>query len=511
MTHDPEPTASAERLDRATTIALAATLGIGLTEEEADLIGNQVPGLLEALVIGESELAEPQGPPIRRRHGERGDRGTDPSNALVRRCDVRLEEPVGPLRGARVAVKDCIAVAGVPMTAASEVLADHVPDADAEVVARIIASGGEIRAITNMDTFAMGATGETSCYGPVSSPVDSARAAGGSSSGSAAAVTYADLDVALGTDTGGSCRVPAAWSGVVGFKPTHDRLSLRGVMTIDRLCDHVGILGPDVAAVRALLAVLDGDSMAMDVGGWDELRSRMLDDGPADLEGVRIGLLTSGFAPDMGVTSDVAGAVRDHLDACAGLGAEVVDRNLPEHGEAIAAGHRMLADAFRDTVRSGGIPYQLDEPYRPEFSRALREGLRRAGGTLPFGIKLAAVMGAHLNETTRGESYARAANARLRIRSRVDELLEDVDVLALPTTPTPAISLDAHDSDGGWNASNNTTPFNVTGHPAISLPLRTDAGSPIGLMLVGRRGGDVDLLGLARTIERNLGQPTAHL
>src|SRR5437773_7337474 len=164
--------------------------------------------------------------------GSRPAPGTDPLNAIVRRCSVK-GAATGALAGKRIGVKDNIAVAGIPMTCGSRVLEGYVPERDATIVERVLRAGAEIVAVLNMDDFAFAAAGDTSAYGPTLNPHDPRHLAGGSSGGSAAALHYADVDLTLGGDQGGSIRVPSSWCGTVGLKPTHGLVPYTGIVGID--------------------------------------------------------------------------------------------------------------------------------------------------------------------------------------------------------------------------------------------------------------------------------------
>src|SRR5438105_5938326 len=225
-----------------------------------DLLESQEPATAEPLAA----VRDPGGPPAA---------GEDPLNALVRRCRVVAEGAEGPLSGKRVAVKDAIAIAGIPLTCGSRILQGFVPAEDSVVAERILRAAGEVVVITNMDDLAFSGGGDSSWYGPTLNPWDHGRTAGGSSGGSAAALFYDGIDVSVGGDQGGSIRAPASWCGVLGLKPTHGLVPYVGITGIDQTFDHCGPLARTAAGAAALLQAIagkdDGDPRQRDVPDAD--------------------------------------------------------------------------------------------------------------------------------------------------------------------------------------------------------------------------------------------------
>src|ERR687896_1373841 len=249
-------------------------------------------------VIDEVEEQKPvpsKNVPASRNAGRRPEPGEDPLNSIVRWCRVAADEN-GPLTGMRIALKDSIAIAGIPMTCGSRLLDGYVPVEDSVVAARILRAGGEVVAVTNMDNFAFSGGGDTSWYGPTLCPFDPARTAGGSSSGSAAGLWYEGIDASVGGDQGGSIRVPAAWCGVVGLKPTHGLVPYTGIVGIDQTFDHAGPLARTVASTALLLQAIAGrheaDPRQREVHVQDYVTA--VEHTPDDLAGVRIGLVAEG-------------------------------------------------------------------------------------------------------------------------------------------------------------------------------------------------------------------------
>jgi Asp-tRNA(Asn)/Glu-tRNA(Gln) amidotransferase A subunit family amidase len=369
---------------------------------------------------------------------------------------------LGSLMGAPVAVKDLFDVAGVPTTAGSRLFADRVATGDAAAVGRLVAAGAVIVGKANMDQFAMGPHQDD--YGRTNCPADPARYAGGSSGGSAAAVAAGLAVAALGSDAGGSTRHPAACCGVAGFKPTFGAVPTAGAFPTFPSVDHVGVIARDIAGIRAVFAAISGASgtPAQDarppriavLHGWQE----GCDDHVTDKTGSALAA-----AAAAGATLTTGTQVTGFADSTATL----VDIVRPEAFAALA-------------------------PHLPEDGEGVPPAFRTM---LASARKISAV------------SYLRAQAARDRMRAAVDAVLADHDVLAMPTSAVVAwrwADIDK-ESMGVDNPSTRFLPFaNLTGNPAISVPVPCPGSLPVGLQLIGRRGADFHLLDVASWVERAL-------
>lgn len=477
--------------------------------EYLDLV-EYVLGVVEEV---EARPPEPVRPfPAARDPGRRPAAGEDPLNAVVRWCRVAAGGE-GLLAGRRVALKDSVAVAGLPMTCGSRLLEGYVPQRDAVVTERILAAGGEIVAVTNMDDLAFSGGGDTSCYGPVLCPFDLGRTAGGSSGGSAAALWYEGVDLAVGGDQGGSIRVPAAWCGVVGLKPTHSLVPYTGILGIDQTFDHAGPMAATVEDAALLLQALagkdDSDPRQREVPVADYVRA--VAEAPDDLRGIRIALVAEGFRGE-GTEEEraVGAAVRETAERVRGLGAEVSERSLPEHLQAGGVAFAGYVEGMTALLSGGGNGYHWRGRYAPDLALALRRGLAERGGELPPQVKLVLTVGTHLRRQYLGAVYGKAQNLRPWLAAAYERALEGVDALLMPTTPglphpDEPLSLAAR-VKRGWAVLANTYPTDFTGHPALTLPLAEVDGLPAGVMLVGHRFADDRLLALGRTMERALGR-----
>jgi len=494
--------------------SLSDAAGLSLKPNEAEVFARLGEGLLGLMATVEdlpsgagANARQPQAAP-------ESDKGPDPLNAFARRCRVyESGEGDRPLEGVRVAVKDCIAVAGVELSAGSSVLRGFVPSRHSTVVSRLVSAGASIEAITNMDCLAMSAAGDSSVFGPTLCPQDPTRLAGGSSSGSAACLHYEDIDISIGTDTGGSVRVPSSWCGVLGLKPTYGLVSYRGVVSVDHRFDHVG---PMARTARELARVMDV------MAGWDALDPRQTGGRPelqfeeslsryaTSLPGVRVGVMAEGTAEQFGVEPAVREAFQAGVEAMRRLGISVVEVSVPEQATAGPIMFSMLAEGFAALMAAGGNGYQWEGEYWPELADAIHAGMRDGAGDLSPQVKMAMILGRYAQAQYSGRRYAQAANGRSQLRAGYDRALADCDFVILPTVPALPykndISLPLEDRImRSWATVGNTSSTNITGHPAISLPLATASSLPVGVMAVGRHHADADLVAFAAALEAAVG------
>jgi Asp-tRNA(Asn)/Glu-tRNA(Gln) amidotransferase A subunit family amidase len=430
----------------------------------------------------------------------------DPLNAFV--TEVRRDgAEQGPLAGRTVAVKDNISTDGIRTTCASRMLAEYVPPFDATVVERLQDAGATIVGKTNMDEFGMGTTTETSAFGPTLNPVDPDHVAGGSSGGSAAAVAAGQADLALGSDTGGSIRCPAAFCGVVGLKPTYGLVPLHGVVENTYTQDHVGPLANSVREAARVLEVLAGaddrDPASLQAAGRVGYRFggyvEAVDDRPSVAD-LTLGVLESGLGD--GVTARVVDRTEAAVERLKAAGATVTRLDVAgfEHGRAIknALSVTELAAHWRD----GGAPYRRGGVVDPEHQAALADRFAAADELGPF-YRAKLLAGAAVIDAAHGGPYTRAQAAREVLRERFDAALADVDALVLPTTPDVAPRIEDAD-EPPFDYARNTRAADVTRLPALSLPNDTLDGLPVGLQLVGGAFGEATLLGAAAAVEATL-------
>ncbi|MFB6280509.1 MAG: amidase family protein [Haloferacaceae archaeon] len=497
---------------------LAERLSLGLSDADAaafaDLVGDRMGAFerLEELSDGPGAPGGRPGDPGGARTDPGGAAGDDPYNAFVTRCEVPGAAD-GPLAGVTVGVKDNIAVAGVEMTCGSRVFAGYRPRRDATVVTRLLAAGATVVGKTAMDDMAVSGTGGVTPTDPVLNPRDPAHLAGGSSGGSAAAVVAGDVDLALGTDQAGSVRLPAAWCGCVGLKPTHGLVPYTGVAPLGHTYDHVGVLTRTVEGCARALSVLAGpdgrDPRQAGGGGATGASPAAYADAPdRGADDLAVGVLEEGF---VGEEPPIDAAVRDRV---AGLGEgtdgpAVRDVSVPLHADGPAVWLGIVPETIATLARESGVGHHVGGRYDTDYLRAFARLAEARGDRFPPTMKFVLLLGAYVRDEYRGYYHAVARNLARDLRAAYDRALDDVDVLALPTTPVTAYEA-CEGLDGPELVERayvgrrvvNTAPFNVTGHPAVSVPCGTVDGLPVGLMLVGRRGADATVLRAAAAVER---------
>jgi amidase/aspartyl-tRNA(Asn)/glutamyl-tRNA(Gln) amidotransferase subunit A len=431
---------------------------------------------------------------------------SDPHNAITIDCRVEPEaETDGLLAGVSVGLKDIIAVAGIPMQCASGFMRGFVPGSDATVVRRLRAAGAEITAKTNLDEFASGGRA-MSFDGRIQNPHDAEHVAGGSSGGSAAAVASDAVDLALGTDTGGSVRLPAAFCGVVGMKPTYGLVPLTGVVENTYSLDHVGPIAPTVGETAALLESIAGkeasDTASMVAAGHDDYREggyvEAAEDPPAPSD-LRVGVLEEGMS---GATAGIEERTRAAIDRLSESGAMISSVSVDHFDVAPMVKNAITFHELATYWRDGSAPYRRSgvESVNPGDQVGFAHRISSSTGELdPFYIGRI-LAGARLIEAHDGRYYTRALRAKERIREEFEETLRDFDALVWPTAGDVAPKIDEADkSDNDFGR--NTRIINLTWLPAVSVPNGTVDGLPVGLQFVGNQFGDAHLLGVASAFE----------
>jgi len=504
-----------QRFELQEIVETARKTGIPLSQEEEAAVLELAAEIIPPTLANGPVPRGPVARGVRRSDLGRPSSDSDPLNAIARWTEVAPEDASGALAGVRVTVKDSIAVATIPLQAGSPVLDRFVPDRDATVVRTLLEAGAEIVAITNMDDLAYSGAGNTSVNGPILNPFDTTRVAGGSSSGAAASLYYPGIDAAIGTDQGGSIRLPAAWTNSYGLKPSFGLVSYSGIVGLDATVDHVGPLCRDLrmlARIMDVIAVPDADDPRQ--FGRPEAKNdylTMVDSAAEDLRGVRMAVPS--FVSQWEIDTDPAirEAFEVFLDRVRGAGATLVDVDIPEHVHAGLLNNAIHMEGTHANMSGGGNPYQHTGGYWPELSAALEDGMRRRSGDLSLHLKAQLVIGRWFQERYRGEIYARAQSMRAPLAESYERALRAADAILMPTSsrmPYP-VEHDHGPADfvlAGWRHLAYTSPSDVTGHPAISMPVAEAGGLPIGMMAVGRRFCDSELLGIARRVEHALGR-----
>ena len=413
-------------------------------------------------------------------------------------------QPLGPLHGVPVAIKDNLCTAGVPTTASSKILRGFVPPYSATVVERLEAAGAVMLGKTNLDEFAMGSSTENSAFGATKNPWDLDRTPGGSSGGSAAAVAAGMAPLALGSDTGGSIRQPAALCGIVGLKPTYGRVSRYGLMAFASSLDQIGPFArtvEDAALAFQVIGGHDGHDATSSTEGMPDLLSSLT----GDVTGLRIGV-PKAFLGE-GVDAPVLAAFHEAMNTLAARGATLVDIELPHAGYGIPVYYLIAtAEASSNLARYDGVRYghrttiDKDDTLLTMYERSRDEG---------FGaeVKRRIMLGTYVLSAGYYDAYyLKAQQVRTLLRRDFEQVFASVDVVATPTTPTPAFKLGEKTSDPIQMYLNDifTVSANLTGLPAISVPCGFSAERlPIGFQLTGRMFDEATLLRAADAYQRD--------
>ncbi|WP_306058024.1 Asp-tRNA(Asn)/Glu-tRNA(Gln) amidotransferase subunit GatA [Natronococcus wangiae] len=389
----------------------------------------------------------------------------------------------GPLAGKTVAVKDNISTEGLRTTCGSRMLEEYVPPYDATVVSRLKDAGATIVGKANMDEFGMGTTNETSYFGPTDNPAAPGRVPGGSSGGSAAAVAAGEADLALGSDTGGSIRCPAAFCGVVGIKPTYGLVSRYGLVAYGNSLEQIGPFAETVEDAAELLDAIAGSDERDATTRTEGDDSSYADAASGDVDDLSIGVPTELLeGADEGVVETFWDAIAELEDQ----GAEYHEVSLPSVEHAVEAYYVIaMSEASSNLARFDGVRYghdaDADGNWNEAFSQARKEG---------FGdeVKRRILLGTYaLSAGYHDKYYKKAQDARAWVKQDFDEALSEADVLASPTMPVPPFELGESLDDPlqMYLADANTVPVNLADLPAISVPAGETDGLPVGLQLIG--------------------------
>ncbi len=448
-------------------------------------------------------------PPVRfaRGAGHRPGAAENPLNAWYYRAEVQGADG-GKLAGRTVALKDNIALAGVPMMNGSTTLEGFVPSYDATVVTRLLEAGATILGKATCEHFCLSGGSHTSDPAPVHNPRRHGYSAGGSSSGSAALVGAGVVDMAIGGDQGGSVRIPSAFCGTYGMKPTHGLVPYTGAMPIEATVDHLGPITANVADNALMLEViagadgLDPRQYAPPVAPYTQALER-------GVAGLRIGLLSEGFGL-ANLDPRVADRVREAAARLEGLGARVEEVSVPEHLLAGALWQPIGCEGLTAQMMHGnGMGFNWKGLYDVGLLDAHSAWRERADDLSPT-LKLCMFVGQYGLERYRGRFYAKAQNIARRARAGYDRALERYDLLLLPTVPIVAQPLPAADAPlaeyvaRAFEMIGNTAPLDITGHPALSLPCGTVDGLPVGAMLVGRHYAESTIYQAAAAFEASV-------
>ncbi|MFI5207615.1 MAG: Asp-tRNA(Asn)/Glu-tRNA(Gln) amidotransferase subunit GatA [Gemmatimonadales bacterium] len=405
----------------------------------------------------------------------------------------------GPLAGRAVAIKDVIADAVHPTTCGSKILEGWRSPFEATAVRRLREAGAIIAGKTNCDEFAMGSSTEHSAWGPSKNPIDPTRVPGGSSGGSAAAVAAGAVDLALGTETGGSVRQPAAFCGIVGIKPTYGRVSRYGLVAFGSSLDQIAPFGKDVASAALLLAVISGRD-DRDSTSLDRVPLAAPGAAPGSLKGTVIGVPEEYFPK--GLHPGVKAACDRALRTLKTLGAEVREVSLPHTKYAIPTYYIVApAEASSNLARYDGVRYgpRVDGPDVRSMYRATR------GRGFGAEVRRRILLGTYVLSAGYYDAYYRQAQrARARIRGDFERVFASgVHAIFTPTTPSPAFKFGENLADplAMYLSDIFVCTANLAGVPALSLPIGRDEGLPIGGQLIGAMEAESTIIRIAQALE----------
>ncbi len=489
---------------------LAATLSLRLDDADAAAYSRACAGFAPAYTTVESlaqdipAVAYPRGTP----HAPAPE--TNPCGGWYYQCEVK-GAPHGPLAGLRVALKDNVCLAGVPMMNGSRSLEGYVPEFDATIVRRLLDAGATILGKAVCEDLCISGISETAATGPIPNPYNPAHACAGSSSGCSVLLASGAVDLAIGCDQGGSIRLPAAWSGTVGLKPTHGLVPYTGIFPIEPTMDHTGPMARTVRDVARMLDVIAGKDPDDPRQGEVHRPTSYAADLGTSPKGLKIALVREAFAWP-GVSDEAVNlVVRQAAQKWAELGATVTEISVPEHRWGLDVMIVIGTEGgWRTMFAQEGAVMGWRGFYPTSLMEAFATGRRKHGDAIYPSAKILALMGQHLHQRYHGQHYAKAQNAGRVLRRAYDRALSEFDLLVMPTIPflPPPLSPTPLPIEDKIRRANeplfNTAPFNITGHPALSLNAGFARGLPVGLMMVGRHWQEKPLLEAAHALETAL-------
>jgi amidase len=425
-----------------------------------------------------------------RTSGHRPTAEENPMNAWYVKTEIR-GAPRGPLLGRTIALKDNVCLAGVPMMNGAATLKGYTPDIDATVVTRLLDAGATIMGKAHCEYFCLSGGSHTNATGAVHNPHKHGYSAGGSSSGSGALVGAGLVDMAIGGDQGGSIRMPASFCGIYGMKPTHGLVPYSGIMPIENTIDHAGPMTRTVMDNALMLEVIAGAD-GLDPRQYDVVTDRYTAAVNRGVSGLRIGVVKEGFGHPQS-EADVDASVRAGAELFRRLGATVDDISIPWHLHGPAIWTPIGLEGLTNQMMIGnGFGTGWEGLYTTSLLD-YHSNWRSRADELSDTLKISMLVGQYHLKHTRGRYYAKAQNLSRQLREEYNKVLASYDLLLMPTTPMKATPLPPADStlalwvQRAFEMLPNTSPFDVTGHPAMSIPCGMSDGLPIGLQLIGRR------------------------
>ncbi len=485
--------------------AVVAELGMNMSDTRIQEFLDIMQGTLDAYDVVDS--LPDNLPPVLypRTSGYRPTPEENPMNAWYVKTEIR-GAPRGPLHGRTVALKDNVCLAGVPMMNGASTLKGYTPDIDATVVTRLLDAGATIVGKAHCEYFCLSGGSHTNATGPTHNPHRHGYSAGGSSSGSAALVGAGLVDMAIGGDQGGSIRLPASFCGVCGMKPTHGLVPYTGVMPIETTIDHIGPMTRNVMDNALMLEVIAGAD-GLDPRQYDVVTDRYTTHVNRGVSGMRIAVVKEGFG-QKGAEGDVEAKVRAAAEAFRRLGAMVDEVSIPWHRHGPAIWTPIALEGLQNQMMLGN---GMGTGWKGLYTTSLLDfhaNWRSRADELSDTLKISMMVGHYHLKHTRGHYYAKAQNLARRLKDEYDRVLASYDILLMPTTPMKATPIPPPDAplalwiQRAFEMLPNTAPFDVTGHPSMSIPCGMSQGLPVGLMLTGRRYDEGTIYRAAGAFER---------
>ncbi len=495
-------------LTRSELRACADTFGMSLSDTELDMYASFMAGLTDnfkliaAMQAPRLPVKYPRGP------GHAPSAADNPYNAWYWKCSIKGALN-GKLAGKRVVIKDNIGVAGLPMMNGSKVMEGFMPDEDATVVTRVLDAGAEIVGKATCENFCFSGGSHTSATGPVRNPRNPDYMTGGSSSGCAALLLTGEADLAIGSDQGGSVRMPASFSGLCGLKPTYGLVPYTGAAPIEQSVDHLGPMAMSSADCALLLEVLAGYDDGRDPRQFAGLQSKPYVSALAQgVQGLRVGIVREGFGSPS-AQADVDAMVRAQALRLREAGVVVDDVSIPMHVQGPAIMFSSMMDNTLSTFTDQGAS---GPNVRGHFSLGAIEFYgrtrRERADDYPVTVKTVMLFGLAMRRRYGHYYSAKAHNLVPVLRAAYDDVLRSYDLLVMPTTPMKAHRIPPPDAGlevmmaRALDMTGNTSPFDATGHPSMSVPAGISDGLPVGIMFTGRHGEDDVVLRMAHAFEQ---------
>jgi amidase len=480
-------------------------LGMTLSDADVAFFLETMGGSVAAYHAIEA-MADPM-PPVTypRTPGYRPQGEENRHNAWYYKSEVQ-GAPSGKLKGKRIALKDNVCLAGVPMMNGASTLEGYVPDVDATIVTRILDAGGTILGKVHCEYFCFSGGSHTSAAGPVQNPRKPGYSAGGSSSGSAAVVAAGEADMAIGGDQGGSIRIPSAYCGVYGLKPTHGLVPYTGIFPIELTLDHTGPMTARVADNALLLEVLAGPD-GLDPRQVNVTTAAYTNALTGDAKGMKIAVVREGFG-HANSEADVDALVRKGAATFRQLGAQVDEVSIPFHlaGPAIWT-PIAIEGATWQMLNGNGFGFNWKGLYVTSLIDA-HSAWRQRADEFSDTLKTTILFGQYALNKYRGHYYAKCQNLARTLRAAYDAVLRDYDLLLMPTLPLKATRLPSPGAprmeiiQRAFEMLPNTAPFDVTGHPSMSVPCGLSDGLPAGMMLTARHFDEMAIYRAASAFEK---------